>query len=362
MTCTATGGFGDYAYQWQKYNGSAWVDIDGATSAVYSKASCTTSDGGSYRCKVSTGEGCEKISDGGDGYKIRVWTFNGNYSGSEWIANNITWTGANTGTVTLTLNASSTYKFKVYDNDGKYFGVNSEISYDVSNWTFYTNNDDATLTTGPIAGEYTFTIDITNVGSNNISVSVTYPRMRIYMSCGSTTWCEGSPVFFAHTYGGSNNDVMMTAHPCESGLFYADVPIYNNKVTFTRQKPGSTEIAWNGDNFWNKSDDNLSIATNNLLTCTGWNTTPEPDQGSFSGSVYSPTTYTISFASNGGTGSMSSLSGISCDADQALTANSFEKSGYNFSHYMVSLFSSIKAMNLAKPAEALSNCSMNIIN
>ena len=334
LTCTASGGSGgDYSYQWQKYNGSAWEDIDGATSNVYSKANCTTSDGGSYRCKVSTGEDCTTISDGGDGYKIRVWTFNGNYNDEGFIANNITWTGANTGTVTLTLNANSTYKFKVYDNDDKYFGCNSGMTKDESNWTFYTHHDDASVSTGKVAGEYTFTIYITNVSDNNISVSVVYPKMRIYMSGGSTTWCNDDPVFFAHTYGGANNDVMMTAHSCEAGLFYADVPSYNTKVTFTRQKTGSTEIAWYGDdNYLNKSEDNISIVSNNLFTCTGWNTTPEPDEGLFSGSTYSAATYTISFdGGSGSTGSMSSISSIACNADQAITANSFEKTGYNFS-------------------------------
>ncbi len=334
LTCTASGGSGgDYSYQWQKYYDSDWHDIADATSAVYSKSNCTTSDGGSYRCIVSTGEGCETISDGGDGYKIRVWTFNGNYSGSGFVANNITWTGANTGTVTLTLNANSTYEFKVMDNDGKEFGCNSGITADASNWTFYTNNGNCALTTGKVAGEYTFTIDITNVGSNNISVSVAYPKMRIYMSGGSTTWCNDDPVFFAHTYGGADNDVMMTAHSCEAGLFYADVPSYNSKVTFTRQKTGSTEIAWYGDdNYLNKSEDNISIVSNNLFTCTGWNTTPNPDEGTFSGSTYSAATYTISFdGGSGSTGSMSSISSIACGADQAITANSFEKTGYNFS-------------------------------
>ena len=63
LTCTATGGSGEYSYQWQKYVNSAWTDIIGATSARYQKASCTYNDGGSYRCVVSTGEGCSKSSD-----------------------------------------------------------------------------------------------------------------------------------------------------------------------------------------------------------------------------------------------------------------------------------------------------------
>ena len=318
-------------YQWQKYNGSSWVNvtngtsegttISGATTTNLQIANCVVANGGSYRCTATVGGSCATSSAG---YHVRVWTFNGNYSGSGFVANNITWTSATEGTIAVTLNANSTYEFKVYDNDGKYFGCNSGISQDASNWTFRTSEGNCSLSTGKVAGTYTFAINVANVGDNTITLSVTYPNMTIYMSGGSTTWCSADPVFFAHAYkGGTSTNVKMTKHSCED-IYYADVPSYNTNVVFTRQKPGSESIAWYGnENFWNKSDE-ITIGSNNKFTCTGWNTTPEPDQGSFSGSVYSPTTYTVSAAASPagyGTVSAASVTGVACGTSISTSSN-----------------------------------------
>lgn len=44
------------SYQWQTYNGSAWVDISGATATTYSVEIVAGSDGAKYRCMISDGE------------------------------------------------------------------------------------------------------------------------------------------------------------------------------------------------------------------------------------------------------------------------------------------------------------------
>lgn len=41
------------AYQWQKWNGSSWQNVSGATSSTLSFASATSSTAGRYRCKIS---------------------------------------------------------------------------------------------------------------------------------------------------------------------------------------------------------------------------------------------------------------------------------------------------------------------
>ncbi len=343
LTATATGGSGgSYTYQWKKKTGeSTWKNLtdgvdatdggtfSGTTSANLVISGLTSSNAGTYKCVVSTGAGCSTESNE---FWVRVFTLNGNYSGSGFVENAIEWIDEFNGTATVTLNANSVYEFKVTDNDTHTFGLSSpDIYKDEDNFVIYGNDgNNVALHTGKVAGAYTFTCNVyyANDKSNPYVTltAVRYPKMTIYMSGGSTTWCDANPVFFAHTYGQAPNDVMMSAHACETGLFYADVPSYNTKVTFTRQKTGSSSIAWSGDNFWNKSKDEIVIGSNNKFTCTGW----DNKEGVFSGSSYSPSTYTISFAANGGSGEMSSISSIACDDDRAITANSFTKTGYDF--------------------------------
>ena len=339
LTATATGGTpSSYTYQWKKKTGpSTWKDLSdgadatdggvlsGTNSANLEISGCTSGNAGTYKCVVSTGAECSTESNE---FWVRVFTLNGNYSGSPFVENPIVWADEFNGTATVTLNANSVYEFKVTDNDTHTFGLaRPDIYKDEDNFVIYGNDgNNVALHTGKATGTYTFTVNVyyANDKSNPYCTltAVRYPKMTIYMSGGKTTWCDANPVFFAHTYGQANNDVKMTAHACESGLFYADVPSYNTKVTFTRQKPGSESIAWNGDNFWNKSKDEIVIGSNNKFTCTGWNN----HEGVFSGSTYSPSTYTISFAGNNNTGgNMTNVTAIPCSEDRTLAANGFTK-------------------------------------
>lgn len=62
LTATPEGGTGTASYQWYKGGTAAGNKITGATSATFSKASCTTGDAGDYYCEVSTGSTCSTFS------------------------------------------------------------------------------------------------------------------------------------------------------------------------------------------------------------------------------------------------------------------------------------------------------------
>lgn len=365
LTATATGGTpSSYTYQWKKKTGpSTWKDLSdgvdatdggtfsGTTSANLEISGCTRGNAGTYKCVVSTGAECSTESNE---YWVRVFSLNGNYSGSSFVENPIVWSDEYNGTATITLNANSVYEFKVTDNDGHWYGKNTPIYKDEDNfWIYRSDGNNVALHTGKVTGTYTFTVNIHHANDDNnpycTLTAVRYPKMTIYMSGGNTTWCDANPVFFAHTYGQANNDVKMTAHACESGLFYADVPSYNTKVTFTRQKPGSESIAWNGDNFWNKSKDEIVIGSNNKFTCTDW----DNNEGVFSGSTYSPSTYTITFADNGSDGgsAMSDVEGILCGESHTLVANTWERSGYTFTGWKTNVAISTSAGDI--PADGI---------
>ena len=152
---------------------------------------------------------------------------------------------------------------------------------------------------------------------------------RIYMKCGDT-WCNLDPKFFVHSWGSADDDAELTQMTgCETDVYYADIPSGNTSLLFTRQKNTTTEIIYEGDDFWGKSQ-NITIGDNDLFTCTGWT----DGLATFSGSTYAAPTYTISFAGNGNTdGSMSNITSLACNANRALTANAFVKAGYSFAHW-----------------------------
>ncbi|MBQ6983515.1 MAG: InlB B-repeat-containing protein [Paludibacteraceae bacterium] len=309
-------------YQW-KHNG---VNIAGATSKTYRKERCTVEDAGDYSCVVSTGATCSTESDL---YGTKVYVLQ-NYTGGT-TTYNFTRTGSSkAGTAEVTLANNTQYQFKIYAGSTAstdyYMGNNGTIEQDISNWDFEGGKNNVKLNSG-LGGTFTFAIDYTANGGAP-KISVTYPRKTIYMKCGST-WCDASPVFFAHTYGVSDYDVKLTQNVCDATVYQADIPAYNSTVIFTRQKPGSESIAWNGDNFWNQSKA-ITLSTYDLFTCTGW----DNGEGTFSSGTYSPSTFTITFAGNGSDGgSMSSISSIVCDADLALTANAFTKTGHTFANW-----------------------------
>ncbi len=327
LTATATGGSGSYSYQWQKYSGT-WDDLDGKTSQNLVISNCTSSDGGQYRCVVSTGATCSLASDG---YNVRVWTLNGNYSGSGFIENAITWTGETTGTVTVNLNASSTYDFKVYGNgDGKYYGCNSGISVDASNWTFRTSDGNCSLSTGAIgAGEYTFAINIANADDNNIAVSVTYPRKKIYVVPNGYTDDDAKLSIYYWRSSTNGWSSFLTTGACTDGKYYAEIPGWAQCFSIVRLNSDATVGTF--DKKWNQTVDITANASYDQYTVNTWCSGTGCKEGVTAGTFSEPT-FTISFAGgSGATGSTDSHTGIVCDANQTLRPNGFSKEGHSFS-------------------------------
>lgn len=327
LTATATGGSGSYSYQWQKYSGT-WDDLDGKTSQDLVISNCTSSDGGQYRCVVSTGATCSLASDG---YNVRVWTLNGNYSGSGFTENAITWTGESTGTVTLNLNASSTYDFKVYGNgDGKYYGCNSGISVDADSWTFRTSDGNCSLSTGAIgAGEYTFAINIANADDNNIAVSVTYPRKKIYVVPNGYTDDDAKLSIYYWRSSTNGWSSFLTTGACTDGKYYAEIPGWAQCFSIVRLNSDATVGTF--DKKWNQTVDITANASYDQYTVNTWCSGTGCKEGVTAGTFSEPT-FTISFAGgSGATGSTDSHTGIVCDANQTLRPNGFSKEGHSFS-------------------------------
>ena len=312
LTATATGGVGTKTYQWQKYMVDTWTNLAGETSATFTKANCTKEDAGQYRCVVSTGATCSLASDG---YNVRVYTLEGKYEGGSDVSNNITVTSGTTGTATVNLEAGRIYRFKVVDNVDKGYGNEGRILANVSGWNFWSDNANyAYLFTGP-AGAYTFTVNTANADATptpSVAVNVAYPEVSHpaegYAYFESASW--GSVGLYMWYEGGGSYTswddaplITNTVEICSKTYYYTPlIPDWYNRVIFR-----------------NKSADGQTgdITVSDLASYSAkYVTSSNATWQSFS-------TYTITYAANGGGGSMSATSGICPDADQAITSNAF---------------------------------------
>lgn len=304
LTATPTGHTGTPTYQWQKETAAnVWTDISGATADTYTKNNCVQSDAGQYRCKVSTGTGCETISDP---YKVRVYNLE-LYTPST-TYHNFTRVGTNdAGTLTLSLECNTSYNFKIHDGL-EYYGNNGTISDNATNWVFSstgTGLTNGTISTGCKGGTYTIRMEYGTGGNSSVAnepeISVTFPTTfatkTIYMVCASW-WGNDNPKFWAHTYGACDYDVQLTAHPCEVGTFKAEIPECNNKVIFTRQDPSTSTIVWSGQTgYWNESTE-ITIGSNDKFTFAG------TDGYNFTPSNYTSTPATITWNAQPANGSV----------------------------------------------------------
>ena len=164
-------------YQWQKFIGSAFQDIVGATDATYTKANATAEDAGQYRCIASTGDGCSTASAStkNNAFKLKclqLYVYWDNNSDKCNLA--FTKIDATHATASVFLeNGTYTYHFKITDGQLNWWGNNGTMnSGNCTNWTL---GDDiyCGLTTTK-AATYTFNLTF-NAGLTSFTMSVVYP-------------------------------------------------------------------------------------------------------------------------------------------------------------------------------------------
>lgn len=276
MTLTVNGAnvSASATYQWQKHNGSAWVDIDGANSASYTVASMAASNAGQYRCTVTNpGSSCDATTDGA---WVRLWQLyinNGTADAFQSLdfSNTGTGTGSNTS---VYLTSDKGYQFKLIDNNGGYFGLNSKtVTTNESNITLNGTGANVNVTSG-LEGNYTFAIDYTS--KNNPKVSITYPvgnqpaGRKIWFDksvipdwntagTGNLCWRIGKP---SHTL--TNQDNIEDVHPNYFSLVPGTDRFY---VYETKAYDGfeawsvANNVAWSGSSTNDPAYDNHGIYT-----------------------------------------------------------------------------------------------------
>ena len=334
LTATPEGGTGTPSYQWQKKISGVWTNLanDGSISGVTSNnlqiSSCTHANSGGYRCIVSTGDGCETKShaDGTDGYGVHVFSIHGKYTtDADYSDTEIIWTSETTGTATISMDAKKTYLFKVWSNNGYYYGhgakENEDFMFQPTTWDCGTDNREMRLFT-TVEGDYTFTVNIEHGldGSPYVNLQVGYPSMTHpntgYVYVQKFSWTPRLHYWYndANKLTEWNDDPSLASDQYVNicGTDYWCVPVIDYYCNF------------------------IAADHNGQTTGDQHTNSPHPGQrlyndGSWKWGEFS--TYTITYAGGDGStgGPMASHIGLCSGSSQQLTVNAFSKSGYNFS-------------------------------
>ena len=271
MHANVTGGSGTPHYTWQKEISSVWTDIDGAPDDDdYEIEDCTAENAGSYRCVVSTGDGCETASSKFDVKVFRIQTL----LGGVYTFHDLTTIDREEGYVQgyIYLQENSDYAFKVHDgHDG--WGNNTETqmsSSNNSNWALYTNHANYLGLRTNYTDNYLFTWKFASA-SNNQTVSVTYPTHNqtadktIYFDNSKTNW---SNIYYRIGNAGHNensgmvskNDVTKVAGT--ANFYQLTTWAYNNFLAWHF----ADNTSWSGDNSIYKTDGSGYVINNH----TAW--------------------------------------------------------------------------------------------
>ena len=342
LTYDANGGTGTMA----NTTGSGTVTL---RTNTYTKAGCTfqgwaTSQANANAGTVAYADGATNYELSADATLYAVWKLNTPAISCE---NNV---------VTMTVPGSSTV---YYTTDGSTTPTSGSTAYDPSNKPVIA----ATTTFKAIA------ILASHVSSDVTTKECVYvapappSTKRIYMKCGSD-WCNLEPKFFLRSWGAETHTVQMTQMTgCETDTYYGDIPAGNTGMLFTRQKNTTTEIIWEGDDFWGQSVD-ITIGDDNLFTCTGWNS-ENPAKGTFSAGTYVTPTYSVSYNKNGdGAGNDGAVTGnvptdataYSCGAEVTVAGKGdLALAGYSFNGWNTEA----NGTGTAKAAEATYEISAN---
>lgn len=334
LTAAPEGGTGTPSYQWQKKISEVWTNLenDGSISGVTSNnlqiSSCSYVNSGGYRCIVSTGGGCETKSHADDtnGYGVHVFSIHGKYTtDADYSDTEIIWTSETTGTATIHLNAKKTYLFKVWSNNGYYYGhgakANEDFMFQPTTWDCGTDNREMRLFT-TVEGDYTFTVNIEHGldGSPYVNLQVGYPSMTHpntgYVYVQKFSWTPRLHYWYndANKLTEWNDDPSLASDQYVNicGTDYWCVPVIDYYCNF------------------------IAADHNGQTTGDQHTNSPHPGQrlyndGSWKWGEFS--TYTIAYAGGDGStgGPMASHTGLCPGSSQQLTANAFSKSGYNFS-------------------------------
>lgn len=283
LTATPTGGNGPITYQWYKGGTEESNKITGATSATYTKASCTCEDAGSYYCKVTCGGTQSTWGQNGDAYDVkipRLYVKTGhNYDPVKTDYGNVDFTRAtaSTATASISLDSNWDYCFNIADGCGNYYGNSGTMQYNnYGPWVTNVNGTDCGLTTmNANAGTYIFTINYSNW--TQLQTTVTFPSSpttkTVYMKINYGNWEKGDERYAIYCFGSGDAWYDFTSFDagCEGTLYKAEVDKKYTSYVICRMNGATTENNWS--NKWDQTYD-ITAADGIYCTITGMSGAP----------------------------------------------------------------------------------------
>ena len=179
ITLTATSA-GATNFQWYKGGTEESNKITGATSATYTKTSCTCADAGNYYCKAwVSGHESNATWSGAYGVKVPKVIIQTPGSGSD--RQDLPLTRANTSaelaTCAIYLGVAWDYEYVVDDGISKHGNSGTMTSDDCTNWTMDSENDKWCRIHTTKEGTYHFNLTFSNSVYHPLVMSVVYPPM-----------------------------------------------------------------------------------------------------------------------------------------------------------------------------------------
>ena len=275
LTATPTGGNGPITYQWYKGGKADGNAIDGATSATYTKTSCTCADAGSYYCKVTCGGTQSTWGQNGDAYDVkipRLYVKTGhNYDPVKTDYGNVDFTRAtaSTATASISLDSNWDYCFNIADGCGNYYGNSGTMQYNnYGPWVTNVNGTDCGLTTmNANAGTYIFTINYSNW--TQLQTTVTFPSSpttkTVYMKINYGNWEKGDERYAIYCFGSGEQwyNFTLVDGACGGPIYKAEVDLKYTGYVICRMNGATTENNWG-----NKWDQTYDITAANGMYCT----------------------------------------------------------------------------------------------
>ena len=267
LTATPTGGAGTpVTYQWKK-GGSP---IAGATSATYTKNNATASDAGAYTCTVQYGSNCATTSDA---FNLKCMQFYLKNNSGEDISNHaLTKVDATHATLSLSLTGGTTYKFRVTDGCGDWYGNTGEMtSSNCTNWPMDADND-CRITTSSKSATYVFNFDFSGgLLGTEMRVSVVYPSSNqasgkvIYWDNEVNKW-NGSKLWYRIGKSTHNSNTQLSKVAGTANFYSVTTSQYDG---FEYWHIANNVGQGTGNIFWTKDNSGSGLEITNAMGFEG---------------------------------------------------------------------------------------------
>lgn len=227
-----------------------------------------------------------------------------NMTGGSWNSNDFASYGATTATYTVSLAASTEYKFKyVFAGTNSWYGCTGGTMSDGDTWTLDGGNDVSFTTT--IAGTYTFTINYSGMSSNSApSCTLDFP----------TSYTVNFDVTPAGAADAPTNNLSIS-----DGAYVAS----GTSITFTKQS-ANTGYTWS---HWEKNGVDTGESGNTYTTTINANTTVN--------AVYTENQYNAT-VSNDGHGSVSPTGTVAIKQVNGTALTATPSTNYVFKDWTIS--------------------------